>query len=259
MILSHCATTHPGVRRQTNEDGYCSRPDLGLFAVADGVGGQAAGEVAARVALQALEQAVVDTAESGAAGSWPFEFQPALGIDGNRLNWAVHLANRRVRSEMQSSRSRQGMATTIAAVLLNDDNPGSATIAHVGDSRIYRWREGGLGRLTRDHSWVQEQVDAGMISASMARTHPRRNLLTRALSGTTDPVTDIGFVPIAPHDKLLLCTDGLCTALRDEEIADIVSGKYGTNDGTTTCDALVQAANLAGGPDNVTVVLISLA
>jgi protein phosphatase len=278
MNLSFCAATDTGVRRQTNEDSYCARPDLGLFAVADGVGGHAAGEVAAQVALAALEQAIADTRGSSEASRWPFEYQPALGVDGNRLNWGVHLANGRVRSEMQASPGRQGMATTIAAVLIRDarESPGArlpleplgpgpapsigiaATIAHVGDSRIYRWRNGSLDRLTRDHSWVQEQLDAGVITASMARTHPRRNLLTRALSGTTDPVTDIGLVPLSKGDKVLLCSDGLPAALRDEEIRAIVSGEYGDAKGSTTCDALVHAANLAGGPDNITVVLVEI-
>lgn len=278
MRLRFCAASHPGVRRRTNEDGYRTRPDLGLFAVADGVGGHAAGEVASRAALDALEQAVADTRGGTPDTDWPFEFQPALGVDGNRLNWAVHLAGRRLRTEMRAAPGREGMATTIAAVMVanvqerRDEpprpewlGPGTpppqvvpATIAHVGDSRVYRWRAGRLDCLTRDHSWVQEQVDAGRVPEAEARTHPRRHLLTRALTGGPSPVTDIGLVPLAPGDRLLLCTDGLPLALREDEIAAIVGGKYGAEPGATACDALVDAANLAGGPDNVTVVMIEI-
>ncbi|HSK08977.1 MAG TPA: protein phosphatase 2C domain-containing protein [Vicinamibacterales bacterium] len=278
MRLSYCAASHAGVRRDTNEDCLCARPDLGLFAVADGVGGHAAGEVASRAALAALEQAIADTRGGTADSAWPFEYQPALGVDGNRLNWGVHLAARRVATETRAVRGREGMATTIAAVLVANvegrrERPGRAdwlgpgappaavapaTLAHVGDSRIYRWRDGRLDRLTRDHSWVQEQVDAGLLPAERARTHPRRNLLTRALNGSADPVTDIGVVPLVAGDRLLICTDGLDAALRDEEIATIVGGDYGSEPGATACDALVQAANLAGAPDNVTVVLVEI-
>ena len=278
MRLRFCAASHPGVRRDANEDSYCARPDLGLFAVADGVGGHAAGEVASRSALEALEQAIADTRGGTPDSEWPFQFQPALGVDGNRLNWGVHLASRRVRTETRAAQGREGMATTVAAVLIANVQerrdgaarpewlgPGPpppevapATLAHVGDSRVYRWRGGRLDRLTRDHSWVQEQVDAGRLTAAQARTHPRRNLLTRALSGTAAPVTDIGVVPLAPGDRLLLCTDGLPAALRDDEIEAIVGGEYGTEPGATACDALVNAANLAGAPDNVTVLVIEI-
>ncbi len=278
MRLRFCAASHPGLRRHTNEDSYCVRPDLGLFAVADGVGGHAAGEIASRAALEALEQAMADTRGGTPDSEWPFQFQPALGVDGNRLNWGIHLASRRVRTETQAARGREGMATTIAAVVIAnvDDRrdrpvraewlgPGapppdtaSATLAHVGDSRIYRWRGGRLDRLTRDHSWVQEQVDAGRLTASEARAHPRRNLLTRALGGGTAPVTDIGLVPLAPGDRLLVCTDGLPAALRDDEIEAILGGEYGDGPGATVCDALVNAANLAGAPDNVTVIAIAV-
>ena len=251
MRLRFCFASHTGVRRDTNEDSCCARPDLGLFAVADGVGGHAAGEVASRAALEALEQAIADTRGGTPDSEWPFEFQPALGVDGNRLNWGVHLASRRVRTESRAVLGREGMATTVAAVLIANVlerrdgaprpewlGPGAppsevapATLAHVGDSRVYRWRAGRLDCLTRDHSWVQEQVDAGRLTAARARTHPRRNLLTRALSATAVPVTDIGVVPLAPGDRLLLCTDGLPLALRDDEIEAIVGRRYGDSPG----------------------------
>ncbi len=305
MSLSFFVASHTGVRRQNNEDSCSVRPDLGLFVVADGVGGYEAGEVASRAAVEAIEREVAATVGRTEASSWPFDFQGALGVDGNRLNWAFHVANLSIRRETESGRGRAGMATTVAAVLLENDVNGvcdpvrRATIAHVGDSRIYRFRDGRLDRLTRDHSWVQEQVEAGFISARDAREHPRRNLLTRALTGGPDPVADLGWVPVSPGDRLLLCSDGLYGVLTDEQIAEIV-GRYemkpGADDGAPggatpaptptpvspdetigvarapddetlvpadaatsgVCDALVHAANLAGGPDNITVILIRL-
>jgi protein phosphatase len=268
MRLSFCAASHTGVRRDTNEDNFCARPDLGLFVVADGVGGYAAGEVASRAAVEAIEKAISETKGWTEETTWPFEFQPALGLDGNRLNWALHLANNRIRTEIDAANGRQGMATTVAVVLLEGDANGprepvrGATIGHVGDSRIYRLRQGRLDRLTRDHSWVEEQVQAGAIREEEARTHPRRNLLTRALTGAEDPAADLGWAPLVEGDRLLLCSDGLFGVLTDEQMADILA--HDDEDATrspgigTICDALVHAANLGGGPDNITAVLIRL-
>lgn len=292
MSLSYCVASHAGVRRPNNEDSCCVRLDLGLFVVADGVGGYAAGEVASRAAVEAIEQAVAETAGRTEHSAWPFDYQPALGVDGNRLNWAFHQANSRIRTETDAGRGKQGMATTVAAVLFGCDGRGvqepasGATIGHIGDSRIYRWRAGRLDRLTRDHSWVEEQVQAGFISDRDARLHPRRNLLTRALTGGVDPIADLGWVPVAPGDRLLLCSDGLYTVLTEEQIAGILEksddpSERGAEDRLTDatvtnatvseatvttketacggpCDALVHAANLAGGPDNITVILIRL-
>lgn len=268
MPLFFSAATHAGVRRETNEDSYCARADLGLFAVADGVGGYEAGEVASRTATAAVEQSIAETIGWNEDTTWPFEYQPALGLDGNRLNWALHVANLRIRTEIGVARERQGMATTIAAVLFGAGSDGvrepirGATIGHVGDSRIYRWRGGCLDRLTRDHSWVEDQVRAGAITEHEARRHPRRNLLTRALTGGAEPQADFAWAPLAVGDALLLCTDGLFGVLSDAQIGAIL--KQDDSDATraqssgTVCDALVHAANLAGGPDNITVILVRL-
>ncbi len=268
MPLLYSASTHTGVRRESNEDSYSARPDLGLFAVADGVGGYEAGEVASRAATDAIDQAIADTQGWTEDTTWPFEYQPALGLDGNRLNWALHLANLRIRAEIAAARGRQGMATTLAAALFETDAAGvrepirGATIGHVGDSRVYRWRAGRLDRLTRDHSWVEEQVRAGAMTEYEARRHPRRNLLTRALTGGAEPQADFGWAPLAPGDGLLLCSDGLFGVLSDAQMAGILA--QDDSDATraaasgTICDALVHAANLAGGPDNITVILVRL-
>lgn len=268
MPLHFFAATHPGVRRDSNEDSYCVRPDLGLFVVADGVGGYEAGEIASRSAVEAIQQSIADSMVWSDDGTWPFEYQPSLGREGNRLNWALYRANQRIRTEIESAHGRQGMATTIAAVLFETTAHGvalpirGATVGHVGDSRVYRWRAGKLDRLTSDHSWVEDQVRAGVLTEDDARRHPRRNLLTRALTGAGEPQADFGWAPLAEGDALLLCTDGLFGVLTDDQMAGILSqdepGRARDEAGGTACDALVHAANLAGGPDNITVVLVRL-
>ncbi len=268
MPLSFAAATHIGVRREINEDSYCARPDLGLFAVADGVGGHDAGEVASHAAIDAIQRAIEETRGWTERAPWPFDYQPPLGVDGNRLNWALHQANLRLRAEGAGARGRSGMATTIAAVLFESDQEGvrepigGATIGHVGDSRVYRWRTDRLDRLTRDHSWVEEQVRAGLISAEEAWRHPRRNLLTRALTGGIEPDTEFGWAPLRAEDTLLLCSDGLSGVLTDGQIAAILAqggpGQAPAGPGGTVCDALIHAANLAGGPDNITVIVVGV-
>jgi PPM family protein phosphatase len=268
MPLSFSAATHTGVRRESNEDAYCARADLGLFAVADGVGGYEAGEVASHAAIDAIEQSIAESRSWTEDTTWPFEYQPPLGVDGNRLNWAFHLANGRLRTEIETARGRQGMATTVAAVLFETDGSHlrepirGATIGHVGDSRVYRWRGRRLDRLTRDHSWVEEQVRAGAMTELDARRHPRRNLLTRALTGGAEPQADFGWAPLAAGDAVLLCSDGLFGVLSDAQIASILAeddtDQPRAGASGTVCDALVHAANLAGGPDNITAILVRL-
>ena len=268
MPLIFTAASHPGVRRENNEDSYGAYPELGLFVVADGVGGYEAGEVASRCAVEAIAESIAETRTWSEESTWPFEYQPALGVDGNRLNWALHIANMRLRTEVESARGHQGMATTIAAVLLEADENGvkrpvrGTTVGHVGDSRVYRWRAGRLDCVTQDHSWVEEQVRAGLITEQEARRHPRRNLLTRALTGLTDSQAEFGFAPLAEGDALMLCSDGLFGVLSDEQMSEILAkddaGQLGGEPGSSVCDALVHAANLGGGPDNITVILVRL-
>jgi serine/threonine protein phosphatase PrpC len=258
MAVSSFALSHPGVRRQVNEDSYADRPDLGLFAVADGLGGHAAGQVASRAAIEALQTVV-----GGAAG---FEELARAGVDAvavepaSRLRDAFRIANHRIGLLVAATPDYHGMATTLAAVLLDrrlDAHDGhlDAVVAHVGDSRVYRWSGRGLERLTTDHSWVEEQVRAGAISTGEARRHPWRNLVTRAIGGAPDVEAEMSRISLEPGDRLLLCSDGLSAVLSDEEIAHLL-GDGGPED--AVCEMLVHAANLAGGPDNITVVVVTV-
>jgi protein phosphatase len=253
MPVQWAATTHPGIRRTSNEDAFCSRPDLGLFIVADGMGGHVAGEVASKIAVDAIESFVGETASEDSAVTWPHPVDPALGIDGSRLKSAFHLANRRLADEVAAAVDLRGMATTASAVLVKGDT--KALFAHVGDSRIYLFRDNELERMTDDHSWVEEQMRAGLLSAIEARQHPWRNVVTRALSGGEDPEVDVKELELQPGDRLLLCSDGLSSVVTDERIEEILRAQPALND---ACQALVDEANGAGGPDNVTTLILQI-
>jgi protein phosphatase len=252
LILSSAVLSHPGLRREGNEDAYCVRPDVGLYMVADGMGGHAAGEVAARMAVEIVETFVHDTREADVNTTWPFPYDTALTLDGNRLKAAFRLANRRLSAAMESDENLRGMATTVAALLVGRGQP---VVAHVGDSRVYLWRKGKLRQLTDDHSWVGEQIRAGVLTESDARRHPWRNVVTRALSGGEDPDVDIAAIDVEAGDRLLLCSDGLSGVVPPEKLEATITGSKNLE---ATCQALVDAANAAGGPDNITVAMLQV-
>ena len=144
------------------------------------------------------------------------------------------------------------MATTAVSVLIDG---GTGTLAHVGDSRVYRLRDGQLDRLTRDHSWVEDQIRVGALSETAARRHPWRNIVTRALSGSEDLEVDIKEVALQSGDRLLLCSDGVFTVLDDDQIGEVLRRE---TDLHSLCHALIQGANDGGGPDNVTAVVLEI-
>ena len=250
--FSSAVISDPGLRREGNEDAYCVRDDLGLYLVADGMGGHEAGEVASKLAAEVIENFVHDTRNADVNTTWPFPYDPSLTLDGNRLKAAFRLANRRLASAMEQNESLRGMATTAVAVLAAKGEP---VVAHVGDSRIYLWRGGKLHQVTEDHSWVSEQVRAGVLSELDARRHPWRNVVTRALAGGEDPEVDVAVIELAVGDCLLLCSDGLSGVVSPDQIAEILKQ---SGDLKATCRALVTAANAAGGPDNITVAILKV-
>lgn len=255
MKLSWAVATNPGLRRTSNEDSYCARPDLGLFVVADGMGGHVAGEVASRVAVDAIEAFAGETAGADRHRTWPFPYDANVGVDANRLKAAFRLANRRIGAAMEGSQDLRGMATTASAVLVGGGRDNAAAIAHVGDSRVYLLRSSGLQQLTNDHSWVEEQVRAGTMTAIAARQHPWRNVVTRALAGGDDPEVDVVEVALEPGDRVLLCSDGLFAVLPNERISEILK-KDGALE--ALCGRLIEDANAGGGPDNITTLLLQV-
>jgi PPM family protein phosphatase len=227
--------TDTGRRRLRNEDAFICEPPL--FAVADGMGGARAGEIAAGLAAAALEEAGGET--HGAEGI------AALIVEANRRIWERSL------SDPQTA----GMGTTVTAALV-DASAGTVAIGHVGDSRAYLLRQGRIEQLTTDHSLVAELVQSGVLTPEEAERHPQRSAITRAL-GTEATVEVDGFTVAAEvGDLFLLCSDGLSTMLSDDEMASAIERAGG--DPHDAADALIRAANDRGGEDNVTVVLFEM-
>jgi protein phosphatase len=251
--LTWAVSSDPGLKRTSNEDSYSTRPDVGLFVVADGMGGHVAGEVASRVAVEAIEAFIHETAGADKNRTWPFPFDPSISLESNRLRAAFRLANRKIASAIADSQELRGMATTASAVLVG---PQGASVAHVGDSRVYVLRGGELEQITHDHSWVEEQVRAGTLTPTAARQHPWRNVVTRALSGGEDPEVDVAEVSPHPGERYLLCSDGLFTVVPDAHIAEILGDKKAPLDAIAR--TLVAAANEAGGPDNITALILQI-
>ncbi len=249
LRVSSAVATDPGLRRDTNEDSYCVRPDLGLYMVADGMGGHAAGEVASRMAVETIEAFINDTRDADVNRTWPFPYDTQLSLDGNRIKAAFRLANRRVASAIENDDALRGMATTAVAVLVAKGTP---VVAHVGDSRAYMLRDGQLTQLTQDHSWVGEQVRAGMLSEADARRHPWRNVVTRAIAGGDDPEVEVHEVALQPGDRIVICCDGLSAVVAPEKFDAIIRTAAPLEE---ICKTFIAAAIDAGGPDNITVVM----
>jgi protein phosphatase len=250
MKIAYKALTDVGRRRKGNEDSLYVNAEQKLFVVADGMGGHAAGEVASKVAVDSINEFVCLTGGDEEI-TWPFGLDENISYDGNRLKTAVRYANRKVLEATKEKTEYEGMATTVAAVLVDGE---TANLAHVGDSRVYLIRDKELTQLTSDHSWVNEQLQSGIISADQARTHPLRNVVTRALGGKADLQVDMQFQKMQSGDMLLLCSDGLTTMVPDEDIAKVVATAAG--DVEKAAKALVSEANSRGGEDNITVLLI---
>jgi protein phosphatase len=243
MSVKAFALSDVGRRRETNEDSFLLEQGQGLFAVADGMGGHAAGEVASRLAIETLKEAIDRDTPSRSLGT--------TDEAGNWLRDAVVEANRRIWESIRVHEERRGMGTTVVALLRAGDD---AIIGHVGDSRIYLLRGGALHRMTSDHSWVNEQVKLGLLSDDEAQRHPMRNIVTRALGSRPDVVVDLVTAGVLPGDVFVLCSDGLNTMLTDDEIRELLERHREDPEAAST--ALVHAANLRGGEDNVTVVVI---
>jgi protein phosphatase len=241
-----------GRKRKSNEDFYCADDEQGLYVVADGMGGHAAGEVASEVAVETIEEFIKLTGDSQDQ-TWPYGLDENLSFNGNRLKTSIRFANRRVIEKTREQAEYEGMATTVVAALIGDDQ---ADIAHVGDSRLYLIREGHIECLTDDHSWVNEQVLSGVMDVEQARTHPLRNVVTRALGGKEELEVDMQTLQLQAMDLLLLCSDGLTSMLDDEEILKIILTDG--HDKQRALSGLIDAANQSGGEDNTTAILLSL-
>jgi protein phosphatase len=190
-----CGLSDVGLTRSHNEDCFNIDPEHNIFVVADGMGGHSHGEVASRIAVKAIRDFVEQTADHDT--TWPFAYDSRLMRHSNRLKAAVRIAHDKVLRAIRQDGSLVGMGTTVVGVLVAD---ATAAVAHVGDSRAYRWRGGRLDLLTQDHTWVNEQVVAGYLSEEQARAHPLKNVVTRALGGEADVLVDVRELDVQPGD-----------------------------------------------------------
>lgn len=233
-VAGHFEKTDTGRQRQANEDALLARSPL--FVVADGMGGAQAGEVASQTAVRAFEEGLPE------------------GVVEQVLTERIQVANRVIHDQAHSDPDLAGMGTTITAALV--DTPGDrVVIGHVGDSRAYRIRDGIIQRLTRDHSLVEEMRRRGQITAAEAEDHPQRSIITRALGPEAEVDVDIQSVPAEPGDLFLLCSDGLTSMLDDDSIREVIVRAESLDEAIRQ---LIDAANAAGGRDNITALLFQV-
>jgi protein phosphatase len=246
FILDYALVTHPGQVRPLNEDAIGARADLGLFVLCDGLGGYNAGEIAATMAVSSLLTTLADDYDRAAAAGLPFD--PGAAFRGRMVE-----LNATISRAAANSAAFEGMATTVVAAWIIGER---LWVAHAGDSRLYRFREGVLEALTRDHSFSQELLDAGMVTPEEAKLLPAKNLVTRALGAGDDVEPDVNDFPLRIGDVLMLCSDGLTEMVDDMDIAGAIFASV--PDVQRAGQRLVDLANSAGGRDNVSVIVIRL-
>ena len=251
VTLTVTSASHVGHVRSVNEDALLAEPPV--FAVADGMGGHAFGDRASATAVLALNE----------------EFDPALPTEPGHVLRAIRRANAAVRELTASAGDRVIAGTTLSGVALVLEHPDAVPrwmVFNLGDSRVYRWESASgdadgargprLERVTIDHSVVQELVDAGLIDEERARTHPDRNIITRALGASDEVEPEAWLLPAAQQQTFLICSDGLTKELDDDRIAEVLAAAESAAEPATAVERLLEAALDAGGHDNVTVVLV---
>ena len=250
MAVRYCSATDVGRKRSANQDALLADSALKLFVVADGMGGHEGGDIASRLIVDGLRDFVKDT-EDDDEKTWPFGFNLELSYAANRLQAAILVANRRLSDHLATAALPRGMGATLAAVMLGEDR---GVVANVGDCRAYLLSGGVMRQLTRDHSWVADQVESGFLTADTARAHPWRHMVTRAIQGDPDLIVDTIEIDIGTGGRLLLCSDGLTVVLTDDHISEILRSAGDDVDGV--CRTLIDAANARGAPDNVSVIVV---
>lgn len=246
MTLVLRGATDVGRVRRNNQDAYGIDAAHGLIVVADGMGGHAAGEVASRLAVDTVVAEVTRGLDSGKI-PWEGEVPLHLTEWQRLLISSIRIANQMIFRSAQENPDQKGMGTTVVAALFHG---GRVTVANVGDSRLYLWRGERLSQWTRDHSFVAEQVERGLLTPAEAATAANQNILTRALGTGAEVDVDTQERKVEGGDVFFLCTDGLTRMVPDADIAAALSG---TADAAGLCDRLVKAAVERGGRDNVTV------
>ena len=250
LRIEAAGETNVGRRRNHNEDNFAILADYGLFIVADGMGGHACGEVASKLAIDTLQEFYKDTQEDPDK-TWPYKMDRAKGYEENRLIMGIKLANLRIHDAAARDPRKRGMGTTFASVLVLATG---SYVAHVGDSRVYRFREGRLELLTEDHSLLNEYLKMGRLTPEEIEHFPHKNVIMRALGMKDTVKVDTRFDEPRLGDVLVVCSDGLSGPVKDPQMADILR-EHG-HDIKECASKLIEHANANGGPDNITCVLI---
>jgi len=243
--------TDVGRRRKVNEDSFLVAPELDLYAVCDGMGGHNAGEVASGMAIESLRAFVERSGAERDEITWPWGLDANLSFDANRLKTAIRLANSEVFKSAAGREELSGMGTTVVAGLVADK---VLSLGSAGDSRCYLVRDGEMQQLTQDDSWVSAALGEGILNSDDVEKHPLRNVITKAVGARESIDLDVIEHSFEPGDVALLCSDGLHGMLSDADIAGILVSSLDSLEGATA--RLVDAANEAGGRDNVTAVLL---
>lgn len=240
MHFSCAARTDTGIVRSGNEDNYLMLADRGVFIVADGMGGHAAGEVASEMAVRIIAK----------------ELGSLRGLSdaeaGDRIRHSIVNANQTIYERTLTEHDKRGMGTTTTALILM---PRRYLIGQVGDSRAYLLRDGEFFQVTKDHSYVQEQVDLGLLTAEQARVHPYSNVITRCIGANSDVVPDVYYGSLRTGDVLLLASDGLTGMLEDEQLSAILRSGAEPQE---MVDRMINEANRRGGLDNITAIIVRI-
>ena len=240
--------TNVGMKRNHNEDNFSILEDSGLYIVADGMGGHASGEVASQMAVDSLREFFSATANDPER-TWPYKMDRSKGYEENRLVTGIKLANLRIYESAQRDARQRGMGTTIVSMFAVEDG---VYVAHVGDSRGYRIRDGGMEQVTEDHSLLNDYIKMKRLTAEEIANFPHKNVIVRALGMKDTVKVDTRFEQPRADDIYLLCSDGLSGPVTDEEMLDIT---IKAPDLKAAASKLIERANQNGGPDNITVIL----
>jgi protein phosphatase len=238
-----------GRRRKLNEDNVLVDDDLGLFVVADGMGGHNAGEVASSLAVEVVSNFIRRSREEEEI-TWPYGIDPKISLNGNRLRTAVMLANKRVWKEADNREEYTGMGTTLVAALVASEE---VVLCNAGDSRAYRLRDAKLEQVTTDDSWVQAAFSEGVLQPQEIQYHPMRNIITKAIGAREAIEVNILEEGLQSGDIYLLCSDGLHGMVNDQDIERIMVSAEGNLEKAVR--ALIEAANAGGGKDNISAVI----
>lgn len=247
LKVTSCGITDLGRKRQNNEDNYLINDELNLYVVADGMGGHAGGEFASQIAVNTVEEVFTNLDTLAAPVAIPGELAQEAMIK-EKIEYAIRLAGRRIYEKALEEHEFRGMGTTALGIYMFQDR---MFISHVGDSRGYRIRKNGIEQLTEDHSLVNEQIKAGILSPEMAKTHRLKNIITRSLGYQEEVEVDTRIEQLEEGDTFLLCSDGLSNMVEEDEMLELVT-RYHLQE---AANRLIEAANERGGDDNITVVL----